>query len=601
MSDKKQTSLLEYIINNPESFAQNIARVVEGTGKAIAAYADAKNNGGLKKNLDDELSEVASTLSKVGQYWVSDPNRIVELQSKLVSGYIDIWNDTLTKLSGSSNEDTVETSETDKRFKDEEWQNNQFFNFLKQMYLLTSEWAEHFVNDAGDIDDHTRHKAQFYVKQIINALSPSNYVLTNPELLKETISSNAGNLVRGIENLVEDIKAGNGELKIRQTDSSKFKVGENVATTPGKVIAQNDVCQLIQYMPTTEKVLSLPLLIVPPWINKFYILDLNPQKSFIKWAVDQGHTVFVISWVNPDEKLADKGFENYMKEGILESIKTIRSATGQSKVNAIGYCVGGTLLAATLAYLAAKKLDHVASATFLTTQVDFSKAGDLKVFVDDRQVKSLEETMAKKGYLDGKVMANVFNMLRSNDLVWPYVINNYMLGKEPFPFDLLFWNSDSTRLPAANHSFYIRNCYLENQLSQNKMVIDKINLDLSKVKIPIYNLATKDDHIAPAKSVFLGSRFFGGDVKFVLSGSGHIAGVINPPEKEKYQYWTSGPAKGKLETWLKGAKETAGSWWPNWNEWIYAQNDNLTNARFPGSKRKKLIEDAPGSYVKVLS
>ncbi len=601
MSREKQDSILEYIINNPESFAQNFARIVEGTGKAIAAYSDSKSREGLNKSLDDEFTEIASTLSKVGQYWVSDPQRVVELQSKLISGYVEIWNNTLTKLADNSDIDTVEANETDKRFKDEDWQKNQFFNFLKEMYLLTSEWAESFVNDAGDIDEHTRHKAQFYVKQIVNALSPSNYVFTNPELLKETISSNAENLVRGIDNLVEDIKAGNGELKIRQTDSSKFKVGENVATTPGKVIAQNDICQLIQYMPTTEKVLSLPLLIIPPWINKFYILDLNPQKSFIKWAVDHGHTVFVISWVNPDEKLAEKSFENYMKEGVLDSIKVIKSVTGQSKVNAIGYCVGGTLLAATLAYLSAKKLDKVASATFLTTQVDFSQAGDLKVFVDEKQVKSLEDTMAKKGYLDGKVMANVFNMLRSNDLVWPYVINNYILGKEPFPFDLLFWNSDSTRLPAANHSFYIRNCYLENKLSQNKMIIDNVKLDLSKVKIPIYNLATKDDHIAPAKSVFLGSKFFGCEVKFVLSGSGHIAGVINPPDKEKYQYWTNGPANGKLESWQKGAKETKGSWWPNWNEWIYKQNGRQTNARFPGSKRKTIIEDAPGSYVKVMS
>ena len=601
MSEEKQASLLEYIVNNPESFAQNMAKVVEGTGKAIAAYTNSKNSGELKENLDAEFSEIASTLSKVGQYWVSDPQRAVELQSKLISGYMDIWNNTLTKLSGQNDIDAVDVPDSDKRFKDEDWQKNQFFNFLKQMYLMTSEWAENFVNEADGIDDHTRHKAQFYVKQIINAISPSNYVLTNPQLLKETFSSNAGNLVKGMENLLEDLKAGNGELKIRQTDSSKFKVGENVATTPGKVIAQNDICQLIQYMPTTEKVLSLPLLIIPPWINKFYILDLNPQKSFIKWAVDQGHTVFVISWVNPDEKLAEKSFENYMKEGILDALKIIQSATGQTKVNAVGYCVGGTLLAATLAYLSAKNINKIASATFLTTQVDFKHAGDLKVFVDEEQVNSLEKTMAKKGYLDGKVMANVFNMLRSNDLVWPYVINNYLLGKEPFPFDLLFWNSDSTRLPAANHSFYIRNCYLENKLSQSKMIIDNVKLDLKKIKIPIYNLATKEDHIAPAKSVFWGSKFFGSEIKFVLSGSGHIAGVINPPDKEKYQFWTNGPAKGKFEDWQKGAKETSGSWWPNWNEWIYAQNDRQTNARFPGSKRKQIIEDAPGSFVKVMS
>lgn len=599
MSDDQKESFLQYVVNNPEAFAQNMAKVIESTGKAVAAYVEPRESGETKSNLSDDMTEIVKTLAKVGEYWMSDPQRTLEAQTKLVTGYMEIWNNTLRKMSGDEGKDVVRSDPNDKRFKDEDWQDNQFFNFLKQMYLQTGNWADDLVKNADGLDDHTRHKADFYVQQILNAISPSNYVLTNPELLRETFSSNGENLARGMQMLAEDIRAGKGDLKIRQSDNTKFKVGENLAMTPGKVIAQNDVRQLIQYEPTTDKVLKRPLLIVPPWINKFYILDLNPQKSFIKWAVDQGHTVFVISWVNPDERQAEKSFEHYMKEGILESLDIVKSVTGQRQANAIGYCVGGTLLAVTLAYMAAKSDDRIASATFFTTQVDFTHAGDLKVFVDEEQVSMVEKRMAEKGYLDGSKMAAAFNLLRSNDLIWPYVINNYMRGKEPFPFDLLYWNSDSTRMPAANHSFYLRNCYLENNLAKGKMVIDNVRLDLKKIKIPIYNLATKEDHIAPAESVFLGSKMFGGPVKYVLSGSGHIAGVVNPPEKKKYQYWTNGAIKGSLQNWLKGAEESEGSWWPDWNTWIHDLDDAEVKARVPGKRRKKIVEDAPGSYVKM--
>jgi polyhydroxyalkanoate synthase len=424
--------------------------------------------------------------------------------------------------------------------------------------------------------------------------------LTNPELLRETLSSNAENLVRGMHMLGEDIAAGHGNLKIRQSDPSNFEVGRNLALTPGKVVFQNDLMQLIQYEATTEQVLKVPLLIVPPWINKFYILDLTPEKSFIKWCVDQGITVFVISWVNPDIHLAAKSFEQYMNEGPIAALDAIEQVTGEKKAHTIGYCVGGTLLSITLAYLAAKKKNRAVSAPMFAAQVDFTYAGDLKVFVDEERIQQLEAHMKEQGYLEASRMATAFNMLRANDLIWPYVINNYMRGKKPFAFDILYWNADSTRMPAANHSFYLRNFYLENKFAKGELKIGGVKLDLRKVKLPIYNLATREDHIAPAKSVLYGSQFFGGPVKYVLAGSGHIAGVINPPAKAKYPYWTGAePRGGDVEAWKAKATEHAGSWWPDWFEWLKAQDPKTVPARKIGAGKLKPIEDAPGSYVKV--
>ena len=373
-----------------------------------------------------------------------------------------------------------------------------------------------------------------------------------------------------------------------------------MAITPGKVIFQNELMQLIQYEPTTEKVLRTPLLIVPPWINKFYILDLKPEKSFIKWCVDQGITVFVISWVNPDRELGKKTFEDYMKEGPLAAMEVIEKITGEMKVHTAGYCVGGTLLAATLAWLAAKRRVRVTSATLFAAQVDFAHAGDLLVFVDEDQISALERDMQATGVLEGSRMAMAFNMLRSNDLIWSYVVSNYLKGQPPSAFDLLHWNSDATRMPAANHSYYLRNCYLENRLSTGSMVLDNTLLDLSKVKVPVYNLATREDHIAPADSVLYGSQFFGGPVKFVLSGSGHIAGVVNPPEGGKYQFWTNDNIKDvSLADWIKGAQEHKGSWWPDWRAWLESIDAEPVPARAVGSATTPPIEDAPGSYVKV--
>ncbi|MXN64254.1 class I poly(R)-hydroxyalkanoic acid synthase [Stappia sp. GBMRC 2046] len=599
MTEDRQNPLLQYIVKNPEAFAQNLAKVVENAGKAMAAYVEPREKGDIRPVSTDDLTAIVKTLSQVGEYWISDPHRAVEAQTRLWNNYISLWNSSLKRMMGEEATPSVKPDPRDKRFQDPEWNDNQFFDFVKQLYLITSQWAEEMVADAAELDDHTRHKADFYVKQIANALSPSNFVLTNPELLRETLESNGENLVKGMQLLAEDIKAGKGELRIRQSDPTKFKVGTNLAMTPGKVIAQNDVCQVIQYTPTTDQVLKRPLMIVPPWINKFYILDLNPEKSFIRWAVEQGHTVFVISWVNPDRRQAQKSFEHYMREGILETLDVIKRATGEEEVNAIGYCVGGTLLGVTLAYMAAMGDERIKSATFFTTQVDFTHAGDLKVFVDEDQIAAVEREMSEKGYLEGSKMSTAFNLLRSNDLIWPYVVNNYLKGREPFPFDLLYWNSDSTRMPAANHSFYLRNCYLENRLTKGEMEIAGETLDLRKVMIPIYNLAAREDHIAPAKSVYLGSQYFGGDVTYVLAGSGHIAGVVNPPEKKKYQYWLDGKPQGELEDWIASAEEHPGSWWPHWDAWIRSIDDTRVKARKPGARRMKIIEDAPGSYVKT--
>jgi polyhydroxyalkanoate synthase len=582
-----------------EEYAHNVARLMEESGRAFAAYLKPREEGKVDEQFA-EVTDVVKTLGQVADFWLRDPQRALELQSSLGKAYLDLWGNAVKRMAGGQVEPVAAPDPRDKRFADPEWSSNQFFDFLKQAYLLTVDWAHRLVHDAKGLDPHTLQKADFYVRQIANAIAPSNFFLTNPEVLRETVSSNAGNLVRGMHMLAEDIQAGRGALRIRQSDSKMFEVGRNLALTPGKVIFENELMQLIQYAPSTEAVLERPLLIVPPWINKFYILDLNPEKSFIRWCVAQELTVFVISWVNPDTKLAQKSFEDYVREGPLAALDVIEKATGERRVSTMGYCVGGTLLATTLAYMASQGDDRISSATFLAAQVDFTHAGDLKVFVDEEQIAAREREMSERGYLEGRKMATAFNLLRSNDLIWPYVINNYLKGKEPAPFDLLYWNSDATRMPAANHSFYLRNCYLENRLAKGEMVIGGKKLDLKEVKVPIYNLATREDHIAPAKSVLLGSKFFGGRVRFVLAGSGHIAGVVNPPDKMKYQYWTGRkPTSANLERWLSKAKEHAGSWWPDWFHWLKTQDPAEVPAREPGGGVLAPIEDAPGSYVKA--
>ncbi len=586
-----------------EALTKNFARLVEEGGRAVAAYLKPREDGAQKVGYSDEINDAVKTLGQVFEYWLADPQRTLEMQTRLGKSWLDLWASSARRLAGEPTEPVAAPDPRDKRFADPEWSSNQYFDFLKQAYLVTADWAKHLVDDANQLDPKVRQKAEFYMRQLVNAASPSNFIFTNPELLRTTINENAENLVRGTHMLAEDIAAGGGELKIRQSDASKFEVGRNLAITPGKVIHQNELMQLIQYAPSTEKVLRRPLLIVPPWINKFYVLDLTPEKSFIRWCRDNGITVFVVSWVNPDEHLAAKGFAEYMRQGPLEALDVIGKITGETEVNAIGYCVGGTLLAITLAYMAATGDRRITSATLFTAQVDFTYGGDLKVFAaTPEQIEAVERQMAGRGYLEGAKMATAFNLLRSNDLIWPYVVSNYLKGEAPFPFDLLYWNSDATRMPAANHSYYLRNCYLENNLTKGKMTIDGVGIDLGNVKVPVYNLATREDHIAPAKSVFVGSSAFGGPMRYVLSGSGHIAGVVNPPAKKKYQYWTGEAPHGEdVDAWLKTATEHPGSWWPDWLAWIKAQDSSEVPARQPGSGAYPPIEDAPGSYVKVRS
>src|ERR1700730_11793202 len=586
---------------NAEAFAMNIARAVETSGQALAAYLKPRENGELMDKPPNEVGEVIKTLSVVAEYWLSDKERAEELQTKIGKAYLDLFGCAMRRMAGEQDaKPAIEPSPRDKRFKDPEWKSNQFFDFVMQLYLLTTQWAQELVRNAEGVDPHTRKKAEFYVQQISNALAPSNFVFTNPEVLRETLASNGDNLVRGMKMLAEDIDAGGGMLRIRQSDPSNLVVGVNIATTPGKVIFQNELIQLIQYQPSTENVLRTPLLIVPPWINKFYILDLRPEKSFIRWCVDQGITVFVISWVNPDRSLGSKTFEDYMKEGPLAAMDAIERATGEMKVHTMGYRVGGTLLASTLAWLAEKRRARGACAPLVAAQVDFPRAGDLLVFVDEGQISALERDMQASGVLEGGRMAMAFNMLRSNDLIWSYVVRNYLKGQRPSSFDLLHWNSDATRMPAANHSYYLRNCYLENRLSTGTMVLDNTLLDLSKVKVPVYNLATREDHIAPAESVLYGSTISACAAKYVLSGSGHIAGVVNPPAGGKYQFWTNDNIKDiTLSDWIKGAQEHRGSWWPHWREWLGSIDAEEVPARAVGTDALPPIEDAPGSYVRV--
>ena len=584
-----------------EALAHNIAQAIEQGGKALAAYIAPRQSGEIKTTVAAEIGEMARSIGRVVDYYMADPQRAFAAQTALSKQFVDLWASTLQRLQGEQAPPVAAPDTGDKRFADAAWRDNPYFDFIKQAYVLTGRWADDLVKRADELTPHDREKAQFYLRQVTAALSPSNFLATNPELLRTTLAESGENLVRGLKMLAEDIHAGHGNLRIRQSDARAFKLGVNMAATPGKVVFRNALMELIQYEPSTAQVYKRPLLIVPPWINKFYILDLNPEKSFIRWAVAQGLTVFVISWVNPDERHADKDFGSYMREGVLTAVDCIEQATGEREVTAVGYCVGGTLVAATLAYMAAGGDRRIASATFFATQIDFADPGELKVFVDAEQLKAVEERMAERGYLEGSAMATAFNMLRPNDLIWSYYVNNYLKGKEPMPFDLLVWNSDSTRMPAANHKFYLRHCYLQNDLSNGRMELSGRTLDLKKVTVPVYELATKEDHIAPARSAFTGAKCFGGPVRYVMAGSGHIAGVVNPPTKPKYQYWSGGPPEGQFDDWVAKAKETPGSWWPDWLAWLTAQAPEKVPARTPGEGKLEALCDAPGDYVRVKS
>jgi polyhydroxyalkanoate synthase len=530
---------------------------------------------------------------------MSDPSRLVQTQLSLWNDYMTLWQRTAQRFLGGAAEPIIEPSAEDRRFRDKAWTDNTLFDFIKQSYLLTARWLQSAVKDIDGIDERTARKVDFYTRQFVDAIAPSNFLMTNPEVLRATIESRGENLFNGLKNLLDDLERGKGRLAIKMTDMEAFRIGENIAVTPGKVVYQNDLMQLIQYEPTTATVKRRPLLIIPPWINKFYILDLWPNNSFIRWAVGQGHTVFVVSWVNPDERLAAKTFADYMREGVLAPLDAIEQATGEREANVIGYCLGGTLLASTLAYMAVKGDTRVKCATYFVTMVDFAEAGELSVFIDEEQLAALEERMNAKGYLEGRDMATTFNMLRANDLIWSFVVNNYLLGKSPFPFDLLYWNADSTRMPAAMHSFYLRNMYQENLLVKpGGISLDGVPIDLRKIKTPSFLLSTRQDHIAPWRSTYAATQLYKGPVKFVLSASGHIAGVVNPPGS-KYGHWENEQNPPTPEEWEATATAVPDSWWPVWARWVAQYAGGEVPARHPGDGRLAPIEDAPGSYVKI--
>ncbi|MFK7993194.1 MAG: PHA/PHB synthase family protein [Granulosicoccus sp.] len=551
-----------------------------------------------QQNMDP--MNVGPAFTEATKVMLNDPMKLMEANYELWKEHVALMQsatmDLMKKGDGSSNEPF------DRRFKHDDWSNNPMFEYIKKSYLITSKWMVKTMTSVEGLSEADKNKIIFHSKLLADAFSPSNFFMTNPEAIRTMVETNGQSVVKGLQNLQRDLDPATSQLSIMMSDPDAFELGKNIATTPGKIVYQNDLVQLIQYEPTTEKVHERPLLIAPPWINKYYILDLQPKNSFIAWAVEQGYTVFVISWVNPDSELGDKTFENYMQEGILDVLDAVEEATGVSEVSMIGYCIGGTLLSATLGYMAEKGDDRITSATFFASQADFSEAGDLKLFTDEAQVDNLERMMSEKGYLEGKSMATTFNMLRSNDLIWSFYIDNYLLGKDPLKFDLLYWNADSTRMPRETHLFYLREMYINNNLSKpGGITLKGVPIDLSKVTIPIYLQAAKEDHIAPYPSVFKSTSLYSGPVRFMLAGSGHIAGVINPPAAQKYNHWINEKQPKDLDQWLDGAEEHKGSWWNDWDKWLSKNSGKKVAKRIPGSGKLDVIEDAPGTFVSVKS
>ena len=657
--------------SDPQRLHAAMSRITEQSRRIMQAFIERQANSPREFN-PLEPAVVSKAYQELWQQMLTDPIRLVEAQVSLWQDYAKLWENTARRMAGEDVEPAVTPEPGDRRFKDDTWSENPLYDHIKQSYLLASKFMLSTVRETEGLDAHTAHKVDFYTRQFIDALAPTNFAMTNPEVARRTVETGGENLVQGLSNMLEDLERGQGQLRVRMTDLEKFKLGENVAVTPGKVVFENDLMQLLQYAPTTKTVRKRPLLVIPPWINKYYILDLRPKNSFIKWAVDQGHTVFVISWVNPDERLAEKSMDDYLLEGPAAALDAIEQATGESRVNAIGYCLGGTLLAATLAYLKAREAadsaesadaaesgeagrpsnaaeaaegveagepgeseeaaavtvapetnqaadaaaeaetvqDPVAvraaslrpvieSATFFTTMVDFEEPGELGVFIDEEQLLLVEESMKEKGYFDGAKMAEAFNLLRANDLIWSFVINNYLMGKDPFPFDLLYWNSDSTRMPRAMHSAYLRDMYQNNRLREpGGITLDGVPIDLASIDVPTYILSTREDHIAPWRSTYAATRLYRGPIRFVLAMSGHIAGVVNPPSANKYGHFT-GELADTPDAWLEAAAAHDGSWWPDWDAWVSEHDGGETTPREPGDGALPVIEDAPGRYVKV--
>jgi polyhydroxyalkanoate synthase subunit PhaC len=599
MSDKQKPA---FQLPDGKVVAESLSRITRSGRRLVQEYL-ARQARGEAAPPADAGAGVGKAFLELSQKMMTSPQRLIEIQATFWKDYLSLWERTSRRMMGEAVEPVIEPAPGDRRFKDEEWAKSAVFDFIKQSYLLTARSIQKAVGEAEGLDDTTAARVEFYTRQFVDAMSPSNSVALNPTVLKATLESGGENLIKGLANLLEDLERGKGDLRIRMTDTKAFELGRDVAVTPGKVVFQTELMQLLQYAPSTADhggAFRRPILIVPPWINKYYVLDLSPKNSFIRWAVAQGFTVFVISWVNPDERLAEKGFEDYLREGPLAALDAIEQATGEHEVAAIGYCLGGTLLSTTLAYLAQKGDERITAATFFTTLTDFSEPGELGVFIDEEQVSTLDKQMSEKGYLDGAQMASAFSLIRANDLIWSFVVNNYLLGKDPMPFDILAWGSDATRMPRRMHSEYLRNMYLHNRLREpGGISLLGQPIDLGRVTVPAYFLSAREDYIAPWKTTYLGTSLLRGPARFVLSGSGHIAGVINPAGSKRYGYATNASTPPTADAWLAGSEPHEGSWWSDWLAWIAPTSGERVAARTPGSGALRVLEDAPGSYVRV--
>lgn len=581
---------------DPEELARSLSDIADQSQRVIADFLERNYEPSDMEAMD--MSSISKAFMELGQRMAEHPETLVEAQVNLWRGYLDLWTNATLRILGedAAGGSVAAPDDKDKRFKAAEWQDVEVFDFIKQSYLLTARCIEKVVDSVGGMSEADAQKVRFYTKQFVDAMSPSNFAMTNPEVIRATVETGGENLLKGLKNLLSDLEKG----RISMTDESAFELGRNVATSEGKVVFRNRMLELIHYAPQTDEVYERPVVIAPPWINKFYILDLQPKNSLIRWLCSKGYSTYVISWVNPDEEMAEVTFDDYLTEGLLEAVRVAREDSGVDQVNVAGYCIGGTLTSSALAYLAARKETPIHSATLLTTLTDFSQAGELRVFTDEDQLSSLDRRMKKHGYLPGADLSVGFNMLRSNDLIWSFAVNNYLLGKEPFPFDLLYWNSDPTRLPRAMHLFYIKQMYIENNLVKpGSISLAGQPIDLSKVKLPVYMISTREDHIAPWKATYAATQLFSGKTRFVLGGSGHIAGVVNPPEKKKYGYCTNTALPADPDQWLAKATEHKGSWWTDWDKWLAPKSGEKVPARQPGTGAFKALEDAPGSYVKV--
>lgn len=526
-----------------------------------------------------------------------NPEKFWESQARLFRQTTDFWRQNIENV---TNNETIQekTASYQKYFKNQFWDNSFFFKSVKETYLMTAMWLiDTIEDDAIGLEKHDKDRLRFFMRQYIDAMNPRNFPMTNPEVIEETLNTNGENLIKGLDNFIRDIQKGHKFPVVSMTDETAFTLGHNIAATAGDVVFENEFMELIQYKATTKDVFRTPLVIVPPWINKYYILDLKPENSLIKWLVDQGHTVFVISWVNPDKSFADKGFEDYMNNALLQAVDIANEICGTKQANVIGYCIGGTLLSMTMAYLKAKNIPSpIQTATLLTTLLDFDHAGDIKVFIDENQLAAIDKMMTEHGVLDGEIMKMTFSMLRAGDLIWSFVVNNYLMGRDPVAFDLLYWNNDATNLPARLHYDYLSSMYLKNMLAAGTYEIDGVRLDLTKIDTPAYFLSAQEDHIAPWHATYAGAQLFAGETLFTLAGSGHVAGVINPPAKNKYGYKTNTGLHMTADEWFETSQQNAGSWWPHWQNWVMTYNKDKTAPRTP-EKPYPSLRPAPGINI----